>query len=116
MGYKVSTISFSAGSPVDASDSTTALTDIMTNADNSKCPDDCFRPVGLALDSKGRLFMSSDATGEIYVLAKTSNPTASESSTASPSPTAKKGTGVRVGSLAMWWITAVAISILASAL
>lgn len=34
----------------------------------SKCPDDCFRPVGLAWDSKGRLWFSSDSTGEIYVL------------------------------------------------
>ncbi|KKY35861.1 putative glucose sorbosone dehydrogenase [Diaporthe ampelina] len=28
----------------------------------------CFRPVGVAIDAKGRVFMSSDTTGEIYVL------------------------------------------------
>lgn len=28
------------------------------------------RPVGLAVDDKGRVFFSSDATGEIYVLVK----------------------------------------------
>lgn len=28
------------------------------------------RPVGLAIDAKGRLFFSSDATGEIYALVK----------------------------------------------
>jgi hypothetical protein len=38
------------------------------NPDNSACPDGCFRPVGLAWDSNGRLFMSSDATGEIYMI------------------------------------------------
>lgn len=45
----------------------------MWNADNSNCPGKCFRPVGLALDSgaqggKNRLFMTSDATGEIFVV------------------------------------------------
>ncbi len=44
----------------------------MTNPDMSKCPDKCFRPVGLAWDSAGRLWMSSDTTGEIYVLQKSS--------------------------------------------
>ncbi len=34
------------------------------------CPQGCFRPVGLAWDKEGRLFMSSDATGEIYVVTK----------------------------------------------
>ncbi len=70
VGYKLSMVPFSEGSPVAASDNKTAAMDIMTNADISKCPDDCFRPVGLALDSQGRLFMSSDSTGEIYMIQK----------------------------------------------
>ena len=69
-GYKVSVVDFADGEPVDASDSTTAATDIVANADNSACPDDCFRPVGLAWDGNGRLFMSSDSTGEIYVITR----------------------------------------------
>ncbi|CAN8098108.1 unnamed protein product [Discula destructiva] len=68
VGYKLSTIPFADGQPVAAPDSTNATADILSNADLSKCPDECFRPVGLAWDSQGRLFMSSDATGEIYVL------------------------------------------------
>ena len=36
--------------------------------DSSVCPSDCFRPTGLAFDSKGNLFMASDATGSIYVI------------------------------------------------
>jgi hypothetical protein len=31
----------------------------------------CFRPTGIEFDSKGRLYMASDATGEIYVIART---------------------------------------------
>ena len=69
VGYKLSVIAFDgAGQPTEPSTSTTAARDIVANADNSKCPDACFRPVGLAFDSQGRLFMSSDATGEIYAV------------------------------------------------
>lgn len=74
VGYRVSSISFnpSTGDPVASTDSTNALAaDIITNKDNSVCPDKCFRPVGLAFDSQGRLWMASDSTGEIYVLQKT---------------------------------------------
>ncbi|KAI9804309.1 MAG: hypothetical protein M1833_007116 [Piccolia ochrophora] len=69
-GYKLSMIPFSDGTPVASQDNTSAPTDVMANVDNSICPGDCFRPVGLAFDAKGRLFMSSDATGEIYVIVK----------------------------------------------
>ena len=68
VGYKVSLIDFVNGEPVAPSTSTTSSTDIFTNADNSKCPDACFRPVGMTFDNQGRLFVSSDASGEIYVL------------------------------------------------
>lgn len=70
MGYKLSTVRFSQeeGMPVEPADSTSAAADILSNADNSKCPDGCFRPVGIAWDGQGRLFMTSDSTGEIYVL------------------------------------------------
>ncbi|ROV96600.1 hypothetical protein VPNG_08994 [Cytospora leucostoma] len=70
-GYVVSTVDFdsAAGEPLAPADSTHAVTaDILSNADLSRCPDACFRPVGLAWDGQGRLFVSSDATGEVYVL------------------------------------------------
>ena len=71
VGYKVSFIQFDGtGSPTATKNSTAAAVDIMSNTDLSKCPDNCFRPVGLAWDSQGRLFMSSDATGEIYVITR----------------------------------------------
>jgi hypothetical protein len=87
---------------VAASDSVTAAVDIMANADNSNCPDQCFRPVGLALDSKNRVFMSSDSTGEIYVLAKTGASATTTSGGASPTPT-KKSAGVRLKALTCLW-------------
>ena len=68
VGYKVSLIDFVNGEPVAPSTSRTSYTDILTNADNSKCPGACFRPVGMTFDRQGRLFVSSDASGEIYVL------------------------------------------------
>jgi hypothetical protein len=70
VGYRLSSIAFHSlsGEPVAAADSSTALTDVLTNKDNSVCPDGCFRPVGLARDGQGRLWMTSDSTGEIYVL------------------------------------------------
>jgi len=103
VGYKLSSILFSSGSPMAAPDSTTSTIDILANADNSKCPDQCFRPVGLALDAKGRIFMSSDASGEIYVLDKAGASTGAGTGTgtgtgsaATPTST-KKSTGKRWG-------------------
>ncbi|KUJ20631.1 soluble quino protein glucose dehydrogenase [Mollisia scopiformis] len=102
IGYKVSSVSFSTGEPTAAKDSTNSTVDIFANKDNSQCPDGCFRPVGLAVDGKGRLWVSSDATGELYVLARTSTATAT-SSGASPSAT-KKGMGMKVemGDRGLW--------------
>ena len=65
-------VSFKNGEPVDGSASTTAAKDIFANADNSLCPNDCFRPAGLVFDQNGRLFVSSDASGEIYMITKSS--------------------------------------------
>jgi glucose/arabinose dehydrogenase len=69
-GYLVASVTFADGSPIEPSDSTQSLRPIMSNPDLSICPDNCFRPAGLALDGYGRVFMSSDSTGEIYVLAR----------------------------------------------
>ena len=71
MGYKLSMVEFDGnGSPTVAANSPTAAVDIVSNPDLSKCPSECFRPVGLAWDTQGRLFMSSDSTGEIYMITK----------------------------------------------
>lgn len=75
VGYKVASVAWSNGEPKAASDSQDATVDILTNKDLSKCPDGCFRPAGLAIDSNQRLWFTSDATGEIFVLRKTDNST-----------------------------------------
>lgn len=69
-GYRLSSVQFdgTTGQPAANADSNTATADVLGNADLSKCPDSCFRPVGLAWDAQGRLFMSSDSTGEVYAL------------------------------------------------
>lgn len=40
----------------------------MWNPNNGACPNGCFRPCGLAIDGEDRVFMSSDTTGEIFVV------------------------------------------------
>ncbi|KAG8167462.1 hypothetical protein KVR01_003151 [Diaporthe batatas] len=71
IGYKLGLVNFASGQPSEPSTSTTALVDVMTNQNLANCPGQCFRPVSVALDAKGRVFMSSDSTGEIYVLTRT---------------------------------------------
>ncbi|KAK3341988.1 soluble quino protein glucose/sorbosone dehydrogenase [Lasiosphaeria hispida] len=68
-GYRVMKVAFGPdGQPVAPLTSKTAAVTIMENPNTGSCPSGCFRPVGLAFDSKKRLFVSSDSTGEIYVI------------------------------------------------
>merc|ERR1711939_119546 len=91
VGYKLSLVEFSEdGEPVDEATSRTAATDIFANEDVSRCAADCFRPVAMAIDQQGRIFMSSDSTGEIYMIARDegasstgASPTSSSTSTSS---------------------------------
>jgi hypothetical protein len=105
MGYKLSMVEFNGnGSPTAAANSSTAAVDIVSNPDLSKCPRECFRPVGLAWDTQGRLFMSSDSTGEIYMITKSDGSGVADVRQASnvgsgtgssPSPTPSGSDGVR---------------------
>ncbi|KAK4442894.1 soluble quino protein glucose/sorbosone dehydrogenase [Podospora aff. communis PSN243] len=72
VGYSVAVIPFDTrtGEPTGAHDHHDVFQEIMTNPDHTKCPGNCFRPAGLAFDAAGRLWMTSDTTGEIYVLQK----------------------------------------------
>ncbi|KAL8949658.1 MAG: hypothetical protein Q9222_004259 [Ikaeria aurantiellina] len=96
VGYKLSVIPFANGEPVAAADNKTATTDIFTNSDNSRCPEKCFRPAGIAFDQQGRLFMSSDATGEIYVVVRdqSSQGTTGTSTSSASSPTGSPTSGI----------------------
>lgn len=72
VGYSVSIVPFSPSTfqPLAPPSSTSALTPIFSNSNTTACPGNCFRPAGLAWDRDGRLYVSSDATGEIYVITK----------------------------------------------
>ncbi|KAK0268334.1 hypothetical protein LTR35_015628 [Friedmanniomyces endolithicus] len=100
VGYKLSVVEFANGDAVDSSDSLTAAVDIVSNANQSACPTGCFRPVGLAWDRQGRLFMSSDATGEVYaILRDDGNRTSAAGSNATGTiPSATAGAGGAGGS------------------
>jgi hypothetical protein len=67
-GYRLSRVDFKNGQPLQPANSANPAVNILTNADNTKCPNDCFRPSGLAWDSKNRLYMASDLTGEVFVI------------------------------------------------
>jgi glucose/arabinose dehydrogenase len=67
-GYRVERFELKDGKPIAALDTQTAGRPIMENPSTTRCPSGCFRPVGLDFDKKGRLFMSSDSTGEIYAI------------------------------------------------
>ena len=54
--------------PTASHGSRDAAKPILSTPDLDNCPDDCFRPVGLAWDSEERLWFTSDSTGEIFVM------------------------------------------------
>lgn len=96
-GYKMSMVKFNAnGDPIDPSNSSTAAVDIFANQDNSVCPGNCLRPVGMAIDDQGRIYVSSDASGEIYLV---SRDTSSSSGNSSSNSTSGSGTGSNLGNL-----------------
>ncbi|KAK4190824.1 soluble quino protein glucose/sorbosone dehydrogenase [Podospora australis] len=73
-GYKVSVIKFKnvSGEPEEPRNSTKGLAvDIFANKDNNCRQNTCLRPAGLAVDARGRVFVSSDASGEVWVLEQT---------------------------------------------
>ncbi|KAK6355465.1 hypothetical protein TWF696_004562 [Orbilia brochopaga] len=91
-GYRVSMIPFSGNQPVAASDSNSGFVNIMTNPNNNNCPSQCFRPAGLAFDANGRLFVSSDSTGEIYLIEKTGGTTSTTTSSRTTTTTSRTTT------------------------
>ncbi|KAL7622662.1 hypothetical protein AAE478_008176 [Parahypoxylon ruwenzoriense] len=68
-GFRLGKINFANGQPLgDVTSSVDAVEYILQNEDITKCPGACFRPVGLVFDKKGRLFMTSDESGELFVI------------------------------------------------
>ncbi|KAK7032776.1 soluble quino protein glucose dehydrogenase [Favolaschia claudopus] len=73
-GYKVvvvpGSVSKGAWQPTADITTQTGYTDLLWNTDAAACTNGCFRPVGLAWSAAKRLYVSSDATGEVFVLQK----------------------------------------------
>ncbi len=69
-GYRVMKVEFGKdGQPVQPLNSKSAGTLVMENQNTGSCSSEAASgPSGLDFDSKKRLFVSSDSTGEIYVL------------------------------------------------
>ena len=91
VGYKVAVIPFANGEPVAKADNNTAATDIFANVDNLQCPGSCFRPAGLAFDAQGRMFVASDASGELYVVVREANATGQPTGVGGASATGSTG-------------------------
>jgi hypothetical protein len=84
-GYLLFAIDFVNGQPKHAPTSKSAAITVLSNRNTgaacSSSPLEtlgsigggrgkCFRPTGVAFDSKGRLYMASDTTNEIYVIGR----------------------------------------------
>lgn len=67
-GYTLSVVQFDDGEPVEPPSSHDSVTHVVSMADLSTCPDNCFRPMGIAWASDDRVFLTSDTTGELYIL------------------------------------------------
>ncbi|KAI0008375.1 soluble quino protein glucose dehydrogenase [Xylariaceae sp. FL0662B] len=67
-GFRLGKIAFENGRPTSEASDTAAVDYIIQNIDLTQCPGACIRPVGLAFDKKGRLFMTSDMSGELFVI------------------------------------------------
>ena len=104
-------VPFANGEPKDEPTSNTSALTIFSNEDDSVCPDKCFRPAGLTFDPNGRVFMSSDASGEIYVVMKNAGASNGTQGTGGSTGSGDSGSGsgsggssaaARIG-LERWW-------------
>ncbi|GAB1528256.1 hypothetical protein RhiTH_011448 [Rhizoctonia solani] len=67
-GYSVVRIPWEGDAPRAPANSVNGYEHIVYAPDLTKCPSQCIRPVGLAFGEKGQLYVSSDETGEIFVI------------------------------------------------
>ncbi|KAG8926641.1 hypothetical protein FRC02_008764 [Tulasnella sp. 418] len=85
-GYGVIRVPWSTGTgrPEAESTSGNGYSFILQARDTTRCPSECIRPVGLAFDKRGRLFVSSDSTREIFVVESSDSPDATSSASKIP--------------------------------
>ncbi|EJD43586.1 soluble quino protein glucose dehydrogenase [Auricularia subglabra TFB-10046 SS5] len=92
-GYKVVYVpgrvaSDGAWSPVEAVTSNAGYLDLLWNPNINVCPTQCFRPTGLAWSPDGRrLYVASDASGEIVMLSRSETGVTSTGTTTTTTPT-----------------------------
>jgi len=71
VGYQVAVVEFGDdGQPRKPSDTKDPATSVLWNADLARCPQHCFRPAGIAVGSKGELFVTGDSTGDLWVITR----------------------------------------------
>lgn len=69
VGYTLSYVPFDKHmQPVPKKNDMNATVDVLWNKDNKLCPVECFRPTGVAIDARGRVWVTSDHTGEVFVV------------------------------------------------
>ena len=111
-GYKLSKVPFdpATGQPLAGPGERKNYEDVIWNADTMQCKQNrCFRPVGVVVDAKGRVWMGSDASGELFVLWTKGDRSGSDNSTVTvpdnneekPSG-AGKTAGICATAVAMW--------------
>ncbi|KAH8150963.1 uncharacterized protein LAJ45_05146 [Morchella importuna] len=61
-GYKVSWLPFMDDTP------TGEVLDVVWTRNRTGCPGACLRPVGLAVDKRGRVWFSADRSGEVWLI------------------------------------------------
>jgi glucose/arabinose dehydrogenase len=74
-GYKLISIPFKSTSsgyaPVAALNNAKGFTDVFYSPSENTCSSTrCARPVGLVFDAQGRIYMTSDASGELFLLSQ----------------------------------------------
>ncbi|KAG9096403.1 hypothetical protein FS749_008580 [Ceratobasidium sp. UAMH 11750] len=74
IGYKEIRVPFKNSNPAAPYDSTNGFVPVVSAPDLTNCDGTCIRPVSLVWDKQGRLFVSSDETGEIFVIESTNVP------------------------------------------
>ncbi|KAL7629820.1 hypothetical protein AAE478_001343 [Parahypoxylon ruwenzoriense] len=76
VGYKLVAVPFTRSeegiyTPVAQANSASGYVDVFYPLDEGKCSSSsCVRPVGLVFDAAGRLYMTSDTSGEVFMLSR----------------------------------------------
>ncbi|CAE6437204.1 unnamed protein product [Rhizoctonia solani] len=67
-GYSVIRIPWAGDAPAALSNSAQGYERLVYAPDLTRCPGQCIRPVGLAFGRQGQLYVTSDETGEVFVI------------------------------------------------